>query len=434
MGSSPPFGDIALKAKIADLSTRLVEAEEALVAETYAQMGAAPKSDVQRRQLLEARQTLAMERSLLHTLVDIVPDHIFVRDRSYRHLLNNRSQLALLRVETVEETLGKTDYDFYPPEMARSFHEDDERVMSTGTPMIDREEMIPGPDGNPLWLSTTKVPLRDSDGNIIGLVGIARDITERKQSVQKITEQAAMIDQAHDAIIMLDLDSNVTYLNRAAEQLLGWSLEDAIGKKNTDLYPPEDHEVLRHAMRETISRGEWNGEVRVHTKQGKEIFVQTRRTLIRDEKGQPKAQLSIVADITERKKAEAQALRNQRLESLGTLAGGIAHDLNNVLAPIMMSIALLKLKVTDESGQKLLGMLEMNASRGAQLVRQVLAFGRGAEGARILIQPLHIAREVEQIARDTFPKTIEVVLKSEHDLYTVTGAPPSCTRSSSTSA
>jgi two-component system cell cycle sensor histidine kinase/response regulator CckA len=423
MGSSSPFGDMALKAKIADLSTRLVEAEEALELATAMHDGTPHKPDLDKHQLHETQQKLAMERNLLHTLIDIVPDHIFVRDRSYRHILNNRSQLVLLRAKTLEETLGKTDYDFYPHELARRFHTDNEKVMTSGVPLIDSEEMIPGPDGSPLWLATTKVPLRDSDGNVIGLVGIARDITERKQSVQMITEQAAIIDQAHDSIILMDLGSHITYLNGAAEKLLGWKLAEVAGKKSTDLYPPEDQEALRRASEETISKGEWHGALRVHTKQGKEIYLDTRRSLITDATGDPKAQLSISADITERRKNEAVALRNQRLESLGTLAGGIAHDLNNVLAPILMSIALLKLKVVDESGQRLLGMLELNAERGAQLVRQVLAFGRGAEGDRILVQPLHIAREIEQIVHDTFPKTIQFDLKYGNDLWTIIGDP-----------
>ena len=123
----------------------------------------------------------------------------------------------------------------------------------------------------------------------------------------------------------------------------------------------------------------------------------------------------------EKKKIEALALRNQRLESLGTLAGGIAHDLNNVLAPILMSIALLRLKMNDDSGKRLLATLEVNAERGAQLVRQVLAFGRGAEGHKTIVRPMKIAREIEQIVGDTFPKSIRFELESGPDQGCVTG-------------
>ena len=423
MGTTSPFDEIALKAKVADLSRRLAQAEEALKAAALDAPPPASASDGQRELLFEAQQTLAMEHNLLRTVIDIIPDHVFVRDRASRHLINNRAQLDLLGAESLEETIGKTDFDFYPHEMAKKFLEANEQVMASGQTLDNVEELIPGPLGQQNWWSTTKVPLRDHDGTVIGMVGIGRNITERRQAVQKITEQAAMLDQAHDAILMLTLDSKVAYMNGAAELLFGWKASELVGKTASEMFPVEDRVALKHAVKETMAKGSWQGELRVHHRDGHEIYIDTRRTLIRDEQGAPKAQLTISADITEKKKRDALALRNQRLESLGTLAGGIAHDLNNVLAPILMSIALLKLKVSDESGQRLLAMLELNAERGAQLVRQVLAFGRGAEGDRMVVQPLHIAREIEQIANDTFPKTLSFELISEQEPWTVTGDP-----------
>jgi PAS domain S-box-containing protein len=423
MSTQSPFSEAGLKARIADLTRRLAEAEAALKAATEAAPPGAAQSDGQSELLFEARQTLAMEHNLLRTVIDIIPDHVFVRDRAARHLINNRAQLELLRAKTLEETIGKTDYDFYPPNLARQFSEDNERVMALGQTLPNIEEMIPGPAGEENWWSTTKVPLRDRDGNVIGLVGIGRNVTERRQAVQKITEQAAMLDQANEAILLLSLENRITYMNAAAESLLGWKAGDAVGKIGHELYPEEDQPTLIEAARQTLAKGSWHGELRLHNKSGQELFVDIRRTLIRDASGAPKAQLSISADITEKRKRDALALRNQRLESIGTLAGGIAHDLNNVLAPILMSIALLKLKVSDDAGRKLLATLELNAERGAQLVRQVLAFGRGAEGDRMLVQPLHIAREIQQIVRDTFPKTLRFDLKTERSPWTLTGDP-----------
>jgi two-component system cell cycle sensor histidine kinase/response regulator CckA len=423
MNSVSPFGDIALKAKVADLSIRLAEAKEALNKLTAELQGADPVVDGQGPLLQDAQTRLAMERNLLRTLIDIVPDHIFVRDRSSKHLLNNHAQLSVLRVATLEDTIGKTDYDFYPPELAKVFHENNEKVMSSGIPMVDCEEMIPGAQGEAIWLSTTKVPLSDSDGNVIGLLGIARDITERKHAAQKMTEQAAMLDQAQDVILLLDLDNRITYMNGASERLLGLKPAEYLGKRSIELHPSQDHEQLLRASRETLGKGEWHGELHLHTRHGAEIFMDTRRTLILDPKGVPKAQLSISSNVTEKKRIETLALRNQRLESLGTLAGGIAHDLNNVLAPILMSIALLRLKVDDESGLRLLAMLEMNAERGAQLVRQVLAFGRGAEGQKTIVRPMKVAREIEQIVSDTFPKSILFEVESGPESWCVTGDP-----------
>jgi two-component system cell cycle sensor histidine kinase/response regulator CckA len=421
-GSSSPFDELALNEKVAALSRHLAEAQEALRA-AAADAPARAESDSQSKLLFETKETLSMEHNLLRTLIDIIPDHVFVRDRASRHLINNRAQLDLLRASTLEETIGKMDSDFYPPELAKKFTDENERVMASGVTLANTEEMIPGPHGEAQWWSTTRVPLRDEAGAVIGVVGIGRNITDHMQDVQKITEQAAMLDQAHDAIIMLTLDGKVAYVNGAAEALYGWQSRNVIGKIGFELYPAEDRHALIQAQKETLAKGSWQGELRLHNTLGQEIYVDIRRSLIRDKLGAPKAQLSISADITDKKRREALALRNQRLESLGTLAGGIAHDLNNVLAPILMSIALLKLKVSDESGQRLLAMLELNAERGAQLVRQVLAFGRGAEGDRILVQPLHIAREIEQIVSDTFPKTIRFELENDREPWTVMGDP-----------
>ena len=366
---------------------------------------------------------LSAEHSLLRTLIDIGPDMIFVRDRSHRHLLNNRAQLAILGRRTMEETLGKTDADFYPPDIAAAFRAESEAVMESGRALVNAETRLPGPDGSPIWLSTTKVPLRGADGRVVGLVGVARDVTAQKIATERLAEQAAMLDQAHDAIVLLDLEGRVIYWNQAAAQLYGWTAQEAMGKTHRDLLPGADLPAMSAAMQETLERGSWHGEIQLHHKGGKELSIDGRRSLIRDADGSPRAILSIGIDITDKKKRDLQTVRTQRLESIGTLAGGIAHDLNNVLAPILMSIELLKAKVSDPNVHRLLGVLEANAERGAQLVRQVLAFGRGAQGDRIIVQPLHIAREVAQIIRDTFPKAIRFELMAKRDLWTVTGDP-----------
>ena len=140
----------------------------------------------------------------------------------------------------------------------------------------------------------------------------------------------------------------------------------------------------------TISQGEWHGELQHLTKDRREITVEARWTLIRDNEGHPKSVLAINTDITEKKKIEAQFMRAQRMESIGTLAGGIAHDLNNILAPIMMSIDILKARSDDPQAKTILETIEVSAKRGADIVRQVLSFARGLEGQRIEVQPRHL--------------------------------------------
>src|SRR6202000_2287393 len=150
----------------------------------------------------------------------------------------------------------------------------------------------------------------------------------------------------------------------------------------------------------TIEKGEWHGEIQHLTKDRHDLTVGARWTLIKDNEGRPKSVLAINTDITEKKKIEAQFMRAQRMESIGTLAGGIAHDLNNILAPIMMSIDILALTITDPQAKTILTTIETSARRGADIVRQVLLFARGLEGQRIEVQPRDLLKDLEMIIKD----------------------------------
>src|SRR5581483_9295356 len=165
----------------------------------------------------------------------------------------------------------------------------------------------------------------------------------------------------------------------------------------------------------------WIGELHQVTKDGREIIAECHWTLVRDDADGPKSILAINTDITAKKKLEAQFLRAQRMESIGTLAGGIAHDLNNVLSPVLTAINLLQIKITDPESRRLIQILQTNIERGADMVRQVLTFARGVEGERIMLQPKHLIREVVKILRETLPKAIEIRIALPDDLWVVTG-------------
>jgi signal transduction histidine kinase len=170
-----------------------------------------------------------------------------------------------------------------------------------------------------------------------------------------------------------------------------------------------------------LQEGSWSGERRHFSKAGKTLIVFTRMTLVRDARGQPRSVFSINTDITEQKQLETQFLRAQRLESLGALASGIAHDLNNVLAPIVMGAQLLRDIVPTEAGKRLMATMETSATRGADIVKQVLTFARGIEGERVPLQPKHYLKEMVSIAEETFPKNIVVDADLAKDLWSILG-------------
>jgi len=253
---------------------------------------------------------------------------------------------------------------------------------------------------------------------------LEQEIQERKRSDQKIREQAALLDITTDAIFVQDLENKILYWNKGAERLYGWKAEEAIGKDVEELLYWDSLPQLQHNQNSLIQKGEWQGELHQLTKAGKEIVVATRWALVRDEDGQPKSILSVNTDVTEKKQLEAQFHRAQRLESIGTLASGIAHDLNNVLAPILMTVQLLQQKLKDQQSQKWLNILETNAKRGAELVKQVLSFARGMAGDRKILQVAHLILEVEKVAKHTFSKSIEIqVDTSAQKLWPILGDP-----------
>ncbi len=287
---------------------------------------------------------------------------------------------------------------------------------------INAEYRVIQPDGTIRWNWARTFPIRDSHGAVYRIAGIARDITTRKEAEALIGEQAALLDNAQEAIYVQGLDGVIKFWNRSAERTYRRGAAEVIG---TRLLPHAANDSERHdlARKQVLEKGKWIGELVEQIGIGREITVEGHWTLVRDSEGEPKSILCINTDITERKRLEAQFLRAQRMESIGTLAGGIAHDLNNVLSPIVMSVALLKLKTDDPASLDVLDTVETSARRGADMVQQVLSFARGVEGQRLIVQPKHLLKELQKIIVDAFPKNIELKLVQKADLWNVLGDP-----------
>lgn len=236
------------------------------------------------------------------------------------------------------------------------------------------------------------------------------ELIERRRAQEQIREQAALLDVATDAICVRNLQQQILFWNQSAERLYGFSAAEALGKNVNELFCPQMSSQVAEAMKTVVESGSWQGELQKVTKSGKKVIVECRWSLVLDAAGQPKSILTVDTDITEKKHLEQQFLRTQRLESLGTLASGIAHDLNNILTPILTSAQLLTLKLTniDQKNRRLVKILEDNSKRAADLVKQILTFARGDEGQRIPLQIEHLLLEIEQIANSTFPKSIEI--------------------------
>ncbi len=253
-------------------------------------------------------------------------------------------------------------------------------------------------------------------------VRLEQETARHKISAEQVREQAMLLENARDAIVVRDLDDTILYWNQGATDCYGWTAVEAVGRNKVDLLyggvPSPEDIAARLAV---LEKGGWNGELNHTTKDGVLIIVECHCNLLRDADGHPKSILSINNNITERRKLEQQFLRAQRMESIGTLAGGIAHDLNNVLAPIMMSIELLRTYVSDPNGLEILDIVEKSAQRGADMVGQVLTFARGIEGRTEDVDVSLVAGELVRIVEDTFPKSIHIDAAIDENLWLVKG-------------
>jgi two-component system, cell cycle sensor histidine kinase and response regulator CckA len=235
---------------------------------------------------------------------------------------------------------------------------------------------------------------------------LTEEIQERKLAEERISEQAALLDLAHDAIIVTATAGEVIYWNKSAEKLYGWASQDAIGRNVGILVAGGDTGVDAPARLATRDGAAWSGEVVHQSKTGQELTVMSTWTPVLDSDGLLKSILMINADVTQKKALEAKYLRAQRLESLGALAGGIAHDLNNVLSPILLAMNLLKSNMKDESSRQMLTLVEESARRGTDMVKQVTMLSKGVAGARMNLQPRHLIRELRKFIDQSFPKNI----------------------------
>lgn len=355
-----------------------------------------------------------------HALVDNLPLFVFRKDAQGRFTYANQLLCADLGRD-LEALLGQTDLDLFPEALAREYQAGDQLVMRTGQ-KLELTQQYCRPDGERRFIHNVKVPLFDPYGRVVGVQGVFWDVTEQKRAEESIREQAELLNLAGDAIIVRNPTGRTVFWNRGAERLYGWSAAEAATQPTATLTGVEPDKLMEIEL-SLQARGEWNGELKQRTRLGGDLIVMSRWTLVRDAQGQPKSALIINTDLTERKRLEAQFLRAQRMEGVGTLASGLAHDLNNILAPIIISVPLLRASLTPEEINEVVATVENSAKRGASIIRQLLTFGRGLEGERIPVQVRYLIQDTLKIARETFPRSIRLRSHIPDELWPVRGDP-----------
>ncbi len=277
-------------------------------------------------------------------------------------------------------------------------------------------------DGSLYIDESTITPVKNAENKITHFIGVKQDVTEHEKSINQIEEQAMLLDEAFDAIVLRDMEFRILYWNKGAERMYGWSAGEVLGKSSRDVLLSEPH-LYEKEFQQLFATGKFIGEMQHCTKARKEITVDIRFMLKNDPEGRAKSILSIATDITEKKNVEQQFLRTQRMESLGTLAGGIAHDLNNVLAPILLSMQYLRTSYPEAPAQKILDSVEASAQRGSGIVKQILSFARGMESKKSMIQARHLMDELVKVFKETFPRSITIVNDIPKTICAIHGDP-----------
>jgi PAS domain S-box-containing protein len=378
-------------------------------------------NDITKRK--DAEKHLAQMEGRYRGLLEAAPDAMVV--------VNQGGEIVLLNLQAEkqfgyrrDELVGQKVKNIIPDGFAERLVADDLRSaedalaqqIGMGIELTGRRK-----NGSDFPIEIMLSPLESADGILV--TAAIRDITERKQAEDRLRQQARLLNLAHDAIMVRDMEDRVEFWNHGAEDLYGWTAAEVQGRKaSTFLYQDEPGSTAA-ARADVIEKGKWAGECTHNCKDGGTTTVRSRWTLVRDALAAPKSILIINTDVTEQRKLETHLLRAQRLESIGTLASGVAHDLNNILTPILMCAEVLRQQPSEKDAASSIALIEESARRGASVVKQVLTFARGIEGERVVIKPGYLIQEMIDIAQKTFPKTIEILSRYPNDLWSIEGDP-----------
>jgi PAS domain S-box-containing protein len=321
---------------------------------------------------------LRRNEEFLDKVVEHIPNMIFVKDaKTLRFVRVNRAGERLLGYSR-EELLGKNDYDFFPAKDADFFTAKDRQALDCGELVDIAEEIIHNRKNEERILHTQKIPIRDETGTPQYLLGISEDITVRKKVEESLRKLSQAIEQSPVSIVITDAAGTIEFVNTQFTQLTGYLQSEVLGRNPRILKsgetPPERYEELWKTIR---SGGVWQGELRNRKKNGDLFWEHVTIAPLRNAEHVITHYIAVKEDITERKKLEAQLRQAQKMEAVGQLAGGVAHDFNNMLGVIIGHAELAMHRLSP--GQPLYSSLKeicFAAGRSADLTRQLLAFAR----------------------------------------------------------
>jgi len=370
--------------------------------------------------------------SLLESVVRAIDDPVYAKDLQGRFILANRRTVEQIGAKSQQDLLGKTDADMMDEKRAAVYRAQEQKIISTGEPLVNFRDTVPGPDGEPVeYLVATKVPLKDADGKTIGIAGVNHDITELRKAEERfrtdLERQRGMLRDVMDcigsAVYVKDTEGRFMLVNRACLDQNGFdSEEEMVGKTDFDLMSEEYAERYRRQDQQVIETGEplinWSTSFESDT--GKRTHLLISKTPLMGSSGKTLGIVGVNLDITEIRSMQRQLqdkerelYQAQKLDAVGQLAGGISHDFNNLLAVILGYAEHVKRDTgVDESIHEAAEMIEDASKQAATLVRQLLDFSRQGKTERRPIDIHGVIHHTITMITKTFDKRIEI----SHDL------------------
>lgn len=355
----------------------------------------------------QAEEALERERNLLRTLIDSIPDYIFAKDSAGRYLVSNLAHALAVNVLRPEDLIGKTAFEAFPPHLAAQFDADDRAIMESGEALINVDRRTIDARGQERMVFTTKVPLKDPQGRVIGLVGVSRDVTERKQLEETLAQKAllhTLIDSLPSFIYFKDREGRIVLSNTAHAQQTGRTPDEMAGKTDFDLFPPELAARYQADEQSIIQDGQplLNLEEPSLDSNKQPIWVLTHKVPVRNSQGEIIGIIGITQDITERKQAEQQRLElaivKERTDLLQALVTNLSHDLKTPLSVINSSIYLLERVLEPDKQKQQLSILKSQTMYLAELIEDILALAQLDSVSQLTFAPLDVNRLVRDIA------------------------------------
>ncbi|MFY9225472.1 MAG: PAS domain S-box protein [Blastocatellia bacterium] len=328
----------------------------------------------------------------------------------------NESFLSLIGYTKEDLLANSLNIRKITPEKYQNLFKETAKQLSTGKSFATFEKEYIHKEGRLVPVLVSVATLDEKHQETVAFI---LNLTKCKEAEEKIKQQAALLDITKDAIIVYDFENIILFWNKAAEKIYGWSSQEIVEKADYSELFKSDQVNYNELLQILLTDGYWEKELELLTRDNNKIIVECRLTLMFDSKNVPLSILAVHTDITKKKKLETQFLQAQRLESLGKLASGIAHDLNNILAPILMSTDLLKRQISPEKSASIINIIETVTLRGADLVKQILAFAKGTKSEFTTISIKHIFVEVEKILLQTFPKSINIFVNIQPNLPSI---------------